>query len=86
MDMKKINSGKLRAIGYDRGARLLQVQLDDGSVLQYSGVGEEIWRRLSSSAAAWSFYRDNIEEEFTVKRVSGSEPAGKNPLDDLFKS
>jgi hypothetical protein len=53
--------------------------------LQYSGVGEDIWRRLSSSGAAWSFYRDNIEEEFTAKRVSGSAPAGKNPLDDLFQ-
>ena len=48
MDMKKINSGKLRAIGYDARARLLQVQLDDVSMLQYSGVGEEAWRRLSS--------------------------------------
>ena len=85
MDMKKINSGKLRAIGYDVRARLLQVQLDDGTMLQYSGVGEDTWHRLSNSAAAWSFYRDNIEEEFAAKRVSGSAPAGRNPLDDLFK-
>jgi hypothetical protein len=84
MDMKKINSGKLRAIGYDARARILQVQLDNGDMLQYSGVGEDIWRRLSSSGAAWSYYRDNVEEEFTVKKVSGSAPAGKNPLDDLF--
>lgn len=84
MEMKKINSGKLRAIGYDVRARILQVQLDNGDMLQYSGVGEDIWRRLGNSAAAWSFYRDNIEEEFTVKRVSASAPAGKNPLDDLF--
>ncbi|MGA7594419.1 MAG: KTSC domain-containing protein [Gallionella sp.] len=82
--MKKISSGKLRAIGYDGRARLLQVQLDDGSTLQYSGVGEETWRRFSSSGAAWSFYRDNIEEEYSAKRVSGSAPAGKNPLDELF--
>lgn len=84
MEMKKISSGKLRAIGYDGRARLLQVQLDDGSTLQYSGVGEETWRRFSSSGAAWSFYRDNIEEEYSAKRVSGSAPAGKNPLDELF--
>jgi hypothetical protein len=85
MEMKKINSGKLRAIGYDKRARLLQVQLDDGSMLQYSGVGEEAWRRLSNSGAAWSFYRDNIEEEFAAKRVSGSASASKNPLDELFR-
>jgi hypothetical protein len=84
MEMKKINSGKLRAIGYDARARMLQVQLDDGNALQYSGVGEDIWRRLSSSGAAWSFYRDNIEEEFTAKRISGKSSSGKNPLDDLF--
>ena len=85
MEMKKISSGKLRAIGYDARARLLQVQLDNGDTLQYSGVGEEIWRRLSTSASAWSYYRDNIEEEFSAKRVSGAAPAEKNPLDELFK-
>lgn len=85
MEMKKINSGKLRAIGYDGRARLLQVQLDDGSTLQYGGVGEDTWRRFSGSDSAWSFYRDNIEEEFAAKRVSGSPPAGKNPLDELFR-
>ncbi|MEQ1533935.1 MAG: KTSC domain-containing protein [Sideroxydans sp.] len=82
--MKTINSGKLCAIGYDARARILQVKLDTGDTMQYSGVGEDLWRRLSSSGAAWSFYRDNIEEEFTAKKVSASAPAGKNPLDELF--
>lgn len=85
MEMKNIYSGRLRTIGYDARARMLQVQLDDGSTLQYGGVSEDIWRRLSSSGAAWSFYRDNIEEEFTAKRVTGSAPAAKNPLDELFR-
>lgn len=85
MEMKKINSGKLRGIGYDARVRLLQVQLDDGSTLQYSGVGEDLWRRLSGSGAAWSFYRDNIEEEFTVKRISSNAPIVSNPLDALFR-
>ncbi len=85
MEMKKISSGRLRAIGYDAHARVLQVQLDDGSMLQYSGVGEEAWRRLNSSGSAWNYYRDNIEEEYTAKRVAGNTLSGKNPLDDLFK-
>lgn len=84
MEMKKINSGKLRAIGYDARARTLQVHLDNGDALQYLGVGADLWRRLSSSGAAWSFFRDNIEEEFTVRKVSAYAPTGKNPLDDLF--
>lgn len=84
MDMKKISSGKLRAIGYDPRERVLQVQLDNGDTLKYSGVGEDVWRRLSSSGAAWSYYRDNIEEEFSAQRVSGAAPTTRNPLDDLF--
>lgn len=84
MEMTKINAGKLKAIGYDGKTRTLRVQLDDGSTLEYSGVSEELYRRLRSSGSAWSFYRDNIEEEFAVKRVSGKPSGGKNPLDDLF--
>jgi hypothetical protein len=84
MEMIKISSGKLRAIGYDVRERALQVQLEDGITLQYSGVSEDIWRRFRSSGAAWSFYRDNIEEEFTVKRVSEKAMSTTNPLDELF--
>ena len=87
MEMKKISSGKLRAIGYDDRARLLRVQMDNGTTLEYGGVGREVWQRLSTSASAWSYYRDNIEEEFSARQVS-SQPAGakSNPLDDLFGS
>lgn len=86
MEMKRISSGKLRAIGYDAGARKLRVQFDDGTTLEYSGVGAEIWRRLSTSASAWSVFRDNIEEEFTGRPVASdsNDSPKKNPLDDLF--
>ena len=85
MEMNKLNSGRLRAIGYDARARMLQVLLDDGTTLQYRGVGADTWRQFSSSGAAWSFYRDNIKEEFTAVRVSGSAPAATNSLDELFR-
>lgn len=87
MDMKAIHSGRLRAIGYDAGRQRLRVSLDDGTTLEYDGVGAEIWRRLSTSASPWSIYRDNVEEEFTPRRVATADfSAGpkKNPLDDLF--
>ena len=85
MEMKRINSGKLRAIGYEPRERILRVELDDGSVIDYSGVGDEVWRRLSSSGSAWSYYRDSIEEEFSGRRSSASVKPKSNPLDDLFK-
>ena len=59
MEMKKFNSGRLRAICYDARARMLQ----------YGGVGEDTWRRLSNSGAAWSLYRDNIEVRYNRQRL-----------------
>ena len=85
MEMKKVNSGKLRAIGYDARARTLRVELSDGSLIDYSGVGDEVWRRLSSSGAAWSYYRDNVEEEFAARKAGNDTVKKANPLDDLFK-
>lgn len=54
MDMKRINSGKLRAIGYTPDRRLLRVEFDDGRLIDHTGVGDEIWRRLSGAGSSWS--------------------------------
>ena len=86
MEMKKINAGKLRAIGYDARERILRVELEDGSAIDYSSVGNEVWRRFSTSGAAWSFYRDNIEEEFAGRKSSVRTQSGRQKLEDLFKS
>ena len=86
MEMKRINAGKLRAIGYEPREPTLRVELDDGSVIDYSGVGNEVWRRLSTSGSAWSYYRDNIEEEFSGRRGVARTPKSTNSLDELFKA
>ena len=69
MEMKRISSGNLRAVGFDERNRVLRVELNTGSVLEYSGVSVEVGRRLLSSGSASSYYRDNIEDEFTAKRI-----------------
>ena len=86
MEMKKINAGKLRAIGYDARERILRVEFDDGSAIDYSGVGADVWNKLSTSGAAWSYYRDNIEEEYTGKRGRALPQGKKSALEDLFKN
>jgi hypothetical protein len=93
MEMKRISSGRLRGIGYDEKARCLRIELDNGELLEYDGITREMWIRLSSSTAPWSYYGDNIQDELTPRRLAADrQPAGtdvsaakKNPLDDLFK-
>lgn len=87
MEMIPTHSGKLRAIGYDAGKRLLQVTLENGSALEYANVSESLWRDFKASSSPWSYYRDHIEEEFTARPVSTKRTGSvKHPLDDLFKS
>jgi hypothetical protein len=69
MEMKKLSSGNLRAAGYDARTKVLRVEMTTGTIVEHAGVGEEAARRLLSSASAWSFYRDNIDEEFPAKRI-----------------
>ena len=68
MDMKRMSGGSLRAAAYDERNRRLVVELTAGR-FEYSGVSPEVWRRFSTASSTWSFYRDNIEEEFPAKRT-----------------
>ena len=68
MEMKKLTGGNLRAAGHDSGRRVLVVELTSGT-FEYSGVTAETFRRLATSSSPWSFFRDNIEEEYPAKRL-----------------
>ena len=68
MEMKRLSGGNLRAAGYDAGERKLVVELTAGTY-EYGGVTAETWRRFSTASSPWSFFRDNIEEEYAAKRV-----------------
>jgi len=68
MEMKRLSGGNLRAAGYDDANRLLVVELNAGT-FQYSGVTPETWRRFVGASSPWSFFRDNIEEDYPAKRI-----------------
>lgn len=68
MEMKRLSGGNLRAAGYDERARKLTVELTSGT-FEYQEVSPEVWRRFSGASSPWSFFRDNIDEEYIAKRV-----------------
>lgn len=69
IERKPIRRGGIKSAGYDRSNRVLEIEFDNGSVIQHTAVGDEIARRFLESGAPGSYYKDNIQEEFTVKRV-----------------
>lgn len=69
MERKRVSASNIRAVGYDAGKQLLEIEFSSGSVVQYSGVSPEVNRRFMSSPSPGSFYQDQIEENFPSKRV-----------------
>ena len=68
MELRKVNAGNIRAIGYDDKRRVLVVEQSSGT-FEYSNVTPEIWRRFSTSGSMQSYFRDNIDDEFIKRRI-----------------
>jgi hypothetical protein len=69
MDRKRVNSSKLRSVGYDEKSRTLEVEMFNGRVFQYVGVYPEVYRRFMAAPNPTSFFDDKIAEEYTAKPV-----------------
>lgn len=69
MDRKRVNSSKIRSIGYDEKTQTLEVELANGQVWQYPKVYPEVYRRFMAAPNPTSFFEDRIAEDYSGKRV-----------------
>ncbi len=69
MERKRLNASTLRSAGYDTRNRVLEIEFSNGGISQYAGVSEEVYRRLMNSPSPASYFKDEIEESFTARRV-----------------
>jgi len=69
MERTRVNASTIRSVGYDEGRQLLEVEFTNGSIVQYSGVSREVHRRFVNAPSPGSFFQDQIEENFSGKRI-----------------
>ena len=69
MERKRIQSSKIRAVGYDAPTRTLEIEFTDGRVNSYAGVSPEVHRAFMNAPSPNSFFEDRIEEDYTARRV-----------------
>jgi YD repeat-containing protein len=69
MERKRLNSSKIRSVGYDAKAQLLEIEFSDGKVVQYRGVSPEVHRQFMAAPSATSFFEDKIDESFPSSRI-----------------
>lgn len=69
MERKRVNSSKVRSVGYDEKSQTLEIELSNGQLWQYSKVSPEVYRRFMAAPSPTSFYDDRIVEDYSGKRV-----------------
>jgi len=69
MERKRINSSRIRAVGYDTKIETLEVEFNDGRITAYRGVSPEVHRRLMAAPSPVAFFEDQIAEEYPASRV-----------------
>ena len=69
MERKRVNSSRLRSVGYDEKSQILEVELSNGQVWQYSKVSPEVHRRLMAAPNPTSYFDDQIAEDYSSRRI-----------------
>jgi hypothetical protein len=69
MERKRVNSSRIRSVGYDEKSMTLEVEMANGQVWQYARVYPEVYRRFMAAPNPTSFFEDRIAEEYSGKRV-----------------
>ena len=69
MERKRISSSKIRAVGYDPKAQVLEVEFNDGRVMAYRGVSPEVHRGFMAAPSPVSFFDDKIADEYPSQRL-----------------
>ncbi len=69
MERKRVNSSKIRSIGYDEKTQTLEVELSNGQIWQYPKVYPEVYRRFLAAPNPTSFFEDRIAEDYTGRRI-----------------
>ncbi len=69
MERKRISSSKIRSVGYDPRAQVLEIEFNDGKVLAYRGVSPEVHRSFMAAPSPVAFFEDKIDESYPSQRL-----------------
>jgi hypothetical protein len=71
MNLKKVNSSMVYAIGYDPKSKTLEVVFRSGKVWVYEEVPKKVYQELLKSESIGSYMRENIVDfypSYSIRR------------------
>ena len=86
MKRRPIHRGGILSAGYDPTRRWLDVEFDTHRILRCENVGLETAERFIGSASPMSYWKDELEENYTIREISDkeSQAAGSKPKKSII--
>jgi hypothetical protein len=69
MDRKPVNSQMLRSVGYDKAAKELEVEFNNGGTYRFSGVPEEVHASMLTAPSVGKYFFANVKGKFNYGKV-----------------
>lgn len=69
MNMVRVVSSNIEAVGYDEGRLILTVRFKNGSVYEYYEVSNEIFEGLLLADSVGKFHNEYVKNEYSYKRI-----------------
>jgi len=69
MERKRVNSTRIRSVGYDPKSQSLEIEFSDGRISVYNDVSPEVHRQFMAAPSPTSFFEDKIAEDYSSRRI-----------------
>lgn len=69
MKRTPVSSSNLRSVGYDSSTSTLEVEFNDGSIYQYSGVPSSVYQGLMAASSHGSYLHAHIKDRYPYRKI-----------------
>lgn len=77
MDLVKVESTNLAAIGYNKRAKVLRIQFVEGSTYDYHAVPAKLFRELMQSESKGQFFQQHVVGKFQFEKSNPREESNQ---------
>jgi len=70
MERTPVQSNHMVSVGYDTGARKLQIEFHNGQVYEYHGVPEYFHKTLMDADSHGEFFHKNVKPHFKARKIN----------------
>ena len=64
MEMLRVNSSAISAIGYDPGSKRMRIKFTNGNTYDFCNVPEHVFNGLLKASSKGTYYTDHVKDRY----------------------